>query len=91
MSGDIEPRNDYAVLQMGAENTADFSLTGDAISGAAGETATAELTFENNGPAWFGNPGSGDAVAEVRLVVPEGTKVTGVPSGCCPRTLGGGY
>ncbi|MEZ3179686.1 hypothetical protein KYY02_13630 [Streptomyces pimonensis] len=88
---DIDYQNDYAVLQIGAENTADFSVTGDAVSAAAGETATAELTFRNNGPAWFGNLGSGDPVAEVRLVVPEGTEVTGVPSGCFPRTLDGGY
>jgi hypothetical protein len=88
---DIDSDNDYQVLQIGAENTADFSVTGDTISGAPGETATAELTFENKGPAWFGNLGSGDPVAEVRLVVPEGTTVTGVPSGCYPRTLDGGY
>ncbi|MFG3241357.1 hypothetical protein [Streptomyces sp. NPDC048157] len=88
---DIDSENNYAVLQIGAENTADFSVTGDVISGAAGQTATAELTFKNNGPAWFGNLGSGDPAAEVRLIVPEGTTVTGVPSGCSPHTLGGGY
>ncbi|MBK3591903.1 MULTISPECIES: hypothetical protein [Streptomyces] len=88
---DIDRLNDYAVLQIGAENTADFSVTGDAVSGVAGETTTAELTFKNNGPAWFGNLGSGDPVAEVRLVVPEGVTITGVPSGCYPRTLDGRY
>lgn len=88
---DINSGNDYVALQIGVENTADFSVTGDSISGAAGETATAELTFKNNGPAWFAHLGSGDPVAKVRLIVPEGTKVTGVPSGCSPRTLAGGY
>ncbi|MGW3463491.1 hypothetical protein ACWDE9_29620 [Streptomyces olivaceoviridis] len=88
---DLDSENNYAVLQIGADSTADFSVTGDAISGAAGQTATAELTFKNNGPAWFGNLGSGDPVAEVRLIVPQGTTVTGVPSGCHPRTLSGGY
>ncbi|MEU1192771.1 hypothetical protein [Streptomyces sp. NPDC005859] len=88
---DIDAQNDYTALQIGAENTADFSVTGDAVSGAAGETATAELTFKNNGPAWFGHLGSGDPVAAVRLIVPAGTKVTGVPSGCVPHTLVGGY
>ncbi|MGW7164225.1 hypothetical protein ACWGH3_02715 [Streptomyces sp. NPDC054884] len=88
---DIDSGNDYVVLQIGAENTADFSVTGDAVSGAAGQTATAELTFKNNGSAWFGNLGSGDPVAEVRMVVPQGVKVTGVPSGCYPRTLDGRY
>lgn len=88
---DIDPQNDYTALQIGAENTADFSVTGDAISGAAGQTATAELTFKNNGPAWFGHLGSGDPVAAVRLIVPTGAKVTGVPTGCVPHTLAGGY
>ncbi|CAM5442514.1 hypothetical protein [Streptomyces canarius] len=88
---DLDSENDYAALQIGADSAADFSVTGDAISGAAGQTATAELTFKNNGPAWFGNLGSGDPVAEVRLIVPQGTTVTGVPSGCYPRTLSGGY
>lgn len=81
---DIDSGNDYVALQIGVENTADFSVTGDSISGAAGETATAELTFKNSGPAWFAHLGSGDPVAEVRLIVPEGTRVTGVPSGCSP-------
>ncbi|MFE2941472.1 hypothetical protein ACFXKG_20770 [Streptomyces sp. NPDC059255] len=88
---DIDSQNDYEILQIGVENTADFSVTGDAVSGAVGETVTAELTFKNNGPAWFGNLGSGDAAAQVRLIVPEGTTVTGVPSDCYPRTLDGGY
>lgn len=88
---DLDSRNDYTIAAINAENTADFSVTGDAVSGAAGETATAELTFKNNGPAWLGNLGSGDPVAEVRLIVPQGTTVTGVPSGCDPHTLTGGY
>ncbi|MFF7363208.1 hypothetical protein [Streptomyces sp. NPDC008125] len=88
---DIYSTNDYAALQIGAENDADFSVTGDAVSGAAGETVTADLTFENHGPAWFGTLGSGDPAAKVRLIVPEGTTVTGVPSGCSPRTLAGSY
>ncbi len=88
---DLDSENDYTILEIGADNTADFSVTGDTISGAAGETVTAELTFKNNGPAWFGQLGSGDPVAKVRLIVPQGAKVTGVPSGCSPRTLVGGY
>ncbi|GAA2343658.1 hypothetical protein OKJ48_13720 [Streptomyces kunmingensis] len=88
---DIDSENDYTAIQIGARNTADYSVTGDAVAGAAGETVTAELTFKNNGPAWFGNLGSGDAVADVRLIVPEGSTVTGVPSGCIPHTLTGTY
>ncbi|MGW2621021.1 hypothetical protein [Streptomyces sp. NPDC001500] len=88
---DLASENNYVALQVGAHNAADFSVSGDAVSGAAGRTATAEITFKNNGPAWFGNLGSGDPVAVVRLIVPEGARVTGVPSGCRPRTLAGGY
>ncbi|WP_326700976.1 CalY family protein [Streptomyces sp. NBC_01754] len=88
---DIDSQNNYAALQIGVGNTADFAVTGDSVSAAAGETATAELSFKNNGPAWFGNLGSGEPVAEVRLIVPEGTTITGVPSGCYPRALDGGY
>ncbi|GGS63872.1 hypothetical protein AB0E75_24895 [Streptomyces griseoviridis] len=88
---DIDSENDYTALPIRAENTADFSVTGDTVSGAAGETATAELTFTNNGPGWLGNIGSGDPVAKVRLIVPQGTTVTGVPSDCSPRTLAGTY
>ncbi|MFE4059185.1 hypothetical protein ACFXP3_23290 [Streptomyces sp. NPDC059096] len=88
---DIDTQNDYRTFQIAAENTADFSVTGDTVSGAAGETVTAEVTFKNNGPAWLGNLGSGDPVAVARLIVPEGATVTGVPDGCSARTLDGGY
>ncbi|MFF2525280.1 COG1361 family protein [Streptomyces liangshanensis] len=86
---DIDHANDYTVVQIHAKNTADFSVAGDTLSAAAGGTATARLTFVNNGPAWIGDLVSGDPVARVRLIVPEGTSVTGVPSGCYPRTLDG--
>ncbi|MFF1448523.1 hypothetical protein ACFVYF_10265 [Streptomyces sp. NPDC058274] len=88
---DLSGDDNYLALQIGADNAADFSVTGAAVTGAAGETVTAPLTFKNNGPAWLGNLGSGDPVAVVRLIVPDGTTVTGVPSGCAPHTLGGGY
>ncbi|GHA07524.1 hypothetical protein GCM10010372_03520 [Streptomyces tauricus] len=71
---------------IGADNTADFSVTGDAISGAAGETVTAELPFKDNGPAWFGHLGSGDPLVRVRLIVPQGAKVTGMRSGARSRS-----
>ncbi|WP_128375085.1 hypothetical protein [Streptomyces cavernae] len=88
---DISDDDNYVVAGFAVDNTADFAVTGAAVSGAAGTTVTAPLTFKNNGPGWLGNLGSGEAVAVVRLIVPQGTTVTGVPSGCEPRTLGGGY
>lgn len=88
---DIDSENDYTALEILVDNVADFSVSGDAISGAPDETVTADLTFENKGPAWFGNLGSGEPAVDVRLIVPEGVKVVGVPSGCRPHTLEGGY
>lgn len=88
---DLASRDNYAALQIGTDNTADFSVTGAAVTGTAGQTVTAPLTFKNNGPAWFANLGSGDPAAKVRLLVPTGTTVTGVPADCVPHTLTGGY
>ena len=88
---DLGGYDDYVVVQIGADNTADFSVTGAAVAGAPGETVTAPLTFKNSGPGWLGNLSSGDPVAAVRLIVPPGTTVTGAPEDCAPRTLTGGY
>ncbi|WP_329367126.1 hypothetical protein [Streptomyces sp. NBC_01483] len=52
---------------------------------------TAPLTFKNNDPAWFANLGPGDPAAKVRLIVPTGTTVTGVPVDCDRHTLTDGY
>ncbi|MGW2292337.1 hypothetical protein [Streptomyces phaeochromogenes] len=88
---DLWNDDNYVALQIGAANTADFAVRGAEVSGAAGDTVAAGITFRNKGPAWVGNLGSGDPVAGVDLRVPEGTTVTGVPSGCFPRTLDGGH
>lgn len=88
---DVWDDDNYVALQIGAANTADFAVRGAAVSGAAGDTVTARIAFRNKGPAWVGNLGSGEPVASVDLRVPEGTTVTGVPSGCYPLTLDGGY
>lgn len=90
-AADLVSRDNFAAAQIGADNTADFSVIGDEVSGAAGQTVTTRLTFKNNGPAWFGNLGSGAPAAYVRLIVPSGTTVTAAPTECRPRTLSGGY
>ncbi|MFH9616857.1 hypothetical protein [Streptomyces pratensis] len=64
------------------ENTADFAVQGDVVTGAAGETVTATIGFRNHGPAWFANIGNGDAVATVTLTVPEGATVVSAPENC---------
>ncbi|WP_097900077.1 hypothetical protein [Streptomyces sp. b94] len=88
---DIDEGNNYRILAVDAVNTADFAVRGSKVSGAAGETVKAALTFRNKGPAWIGNLGSGDAVALVDFTVPEGVTVTRAPAACDPRTLDGGY
>ncbi|MCQ4213480.1 hypothetical protein [Streptomyces longispororuber] len=88
---DIDDQDNYVVQSVRAANTADFAVRGADVTAAAGETVTAELRFENKGPAWFGNLGSGDPAAVVEFRVPQGTTVTGAPTDCRPRTLTGGY
>lgn len=88
---DLWDEDNYVSMQIGAANTADFAVRGAAVSGAAGDTVTAAPAFRNKGPAWVGNIGSGEPVARVDLIVPQGTTVTGVPSDCHPLTLSGGY
>jgi hypothetical protein len=87
----LSPEGHGAVASIGVRNTADFAVRGAKVSGAAGETVKAELTFRNRGPAWIANLGSGDPVAAVDVTVPRGATVTGVPEGCQPRTLDGDW
>ncbi|MFF8832466.1 hypothetical protein [Streptomyces sp. NPDC015131] len=88
---DLAPETNGAVAAVAAVNTADFAVRGTRVSGAAGETVTATLTFRNRGPAWIANLGSGDPVGLVDFVVPQGATVTGVPENCSGRTLSGGW
>ncbi|MET9802625.1 hypothetical protein [Streptomyces sp. NPDC006368] len=86
---DLEPSDNGALVGVKAANTADFAVRGARVSGAAGQTVQAALTFRNRGPAWVANLGSGDPVAGVDLVVPKGATVTAVPENCEARTLDG--
>ncbi|MGW0791611.1 hypothetical protein ACWD04_26135 [Streptomyces sp. NPDC002911] len=79
---DQNPEGDYAIMPVTAENTADFAVQGDEVTGAAGETVTATIGFRNHGPAWFANTGSGEAVGTVTLVVPKGATVVSAPENC---------
>lgn len=88
---DIDSEDNYVAQEVLVDNTADFAVSGADVTGGAGETVTAEVRYQNNGPAWFGNLGSGDPAAVVEFRVPQGTTVTGAPAECRPRTLTGGY
>lgn len=82
---DLASEDNYVALGITADSTADFTVRGADVTGAAGETVTAELRFRNKGPGWFGNLGSGDPAGVIDFTVPEGTTVNGVPSGCFPQ------
>ncbi|GAA3310325.1 hypothetical protein GCM10020295_77120 [Streptomyces cinereospinus] len=69
---DVSPSDNGTVAEVKAVNTADFAVRGARVSGAAGETVRAALTFRNRGPAWIANLGSGDPVGVVDFTVPPG-------------------
>lgn len=66
-----------------AENTADFALTGSKAKGKAGATVDAKVTFANKGPAWARNDVYGP-IGVFDVGIPKGTKVTKVPEFCEP-------
>ncbi|OAH11302.1 COG1361 family protein [Streptomyces jeddahensis] len=79
---DQNPEDNFTSTSVTAENTADFAVQGDEVTGAAGERVTATIGFRNRGPAWFANIGSGDPVGTVTLAVPEGATVVSAPENC---------
>ncbi|MFJ6561549.1 hypothetical protein ACIQMV_17085 [Streptomyces sp. NPDC091412] len=79
---DQNPEDNFTSTPITAENTADFAVRGDSVTGAAGEKVTATIGFRNLGPAWFANIGSGDPVGTVTLAVPAGTTVVSAPENC---------
>lgn len=73
-----------------AENTADFALTGSKVRGAAGRTVDAKVTFANKGPAWARNDVYGP-IGVFEVGIPEGTKVAKVPEFCEPAEAAATY
>ena len=88
---DIDEDNNYTLLAVNADNTADFAVTGARVQGKAGDSVTASVGLVNHGPGWIANLGSGDPVAVVDFRVPEGTTATGIPAACRPRGLNDEY
>jgi hypothetical protein len=90
--GDVEDgksENNYAVHQFTVDNQADLAVLGDRVHAAAGARVTATVTFVDQGPGWFANMGSGEAVGTIGVAVPPGTTVVSVPEGC--RAWGSAY
>ncbi|MET4923784.1 peptidase [Streptomyces sp. PSRA5] len=73
-----------------AENTADFALTGSKVKGTAGRTVNAKVTFANKGPAWARNDVYGP-IGVFDVGIPKGTKVTKVPEFCEPAEAAATY
>ncbi|GAA4914710.1 hypothetical protein ACFPM3_22600 [Streptomyces coeruleoprunus] len=88
---DLSPSDNGESVGVRAVNTADFQVKGAEVTGAAGETVTAALTFRNKGPAWVANLGSGEPVGVLDFVVPRGATVVEVPENCSGRTLDGDW
>ncbi|MFF8271092.1 peptidase [Streptomyces sp. NPDC016562] len=81
-SVDLDPWNNLQEFDFATRNTADLVATATSPKGKEGETVRAEFGFRNNGPAWVAYLRSGEAVARTDIVIPAGTKVTKVPTGC---------
>ncbi len=79
---DLDSSDNSRSWHIDADNTADFSVRGTEVSGAAGDTVTAAFHFINSGPAWVGNVSSGDPVTAIDFYLPEGTTATSVPNTC---------
>ena len=57
----------------------DLAAIGATVSGAAGDTVTANIGVRNNGPATVDRSRAGEAAAMAVITIPDGTKVTGAP------------
>ncbi|MDN5383228.1 hypothetical protein QEP66_14220 [Streptomyces sp. LB8] len=79
---DRHPEDNVSSALITAENTADFTVRGDEVTGAAGEKVTATIEFRNQGPAWSANIGTGDPVGTITVTAPAGTTVVSAPESC---------
>lgn len=90
-SSDLNPGDNQQEIDFSTANTADFAAYGDTAAGLPGSTVGADIGFRNDGPAWIGNPRSGEPVATVDFTVPEGASVTAWPGSCRGVTADGQY
>ncbi|MFF8384963.1 COG1361 family protein [Streptomyces kanasensis] len=88
---DLEPSDNGLYTAVRVANTSDFSVRGADLTAAAGQTVTADVTFRNDGPGWVANLRSGEPVAAVDFVVPQGATVTSAPENCQGRTASGDW
>jgi hypothetical protein len=78
---------DAAIVDVTADNTADFQVTGALLRGKVGLTVPLTVKFTNAGPGWVLRD-IGVSPADVRIKIPAGTAVVKA-SGYC-KSLGSG-
>ncbi|WP_369258737.1 hypothetical protein [Streptomyces sp. R35] len=83
------PDWDAADVEITADNTADFQVTGGKLTGRVGDTVSLNAKFTNAGPGWVLKPG-GHSVSKVLIDMPAGTTVTKA-SGYCTKVGSGSY
>ncbi|AZM48160.1 hypothetical protein DMB38_22340 [Streptomyces sp. WAC 06738] len=86
---DADTGDNFATVEVAAENTADFRVRRAELTGAAGQTIPLDLVMRNRGPATIANLGSGEPVALIDFRVPPGTSATAVPKRCAAMTRDG--
>lgn len=85
----------YVDIDLPRHGPSDFALTGDSLKGAAGDTVTAKVGFQN-GPTWVSALRSGGEPLHYEVKAPEGASIVKTPSGCfhvdeLPESGGAGY
>lgn len=74
----------YFTTYVDTDNHADFTVTGDTVTGERGGHATLRATVTNLGPALVEDLDDSEAALWVSVKLPTGTKATKVPQGCNP-------
>lgn len=72
----------YAELEVSADNSADFSALGQWAPAAGGRTGTLTVGMLNSGPGSVFDRSGGESMPSVRLVLPKGVTATKVPEKC---------
>jgi hypothetical protein len=80
---------DDAEVQVTADNTADFKVSGADLKGKVGDTVDLSVKFTNAGPGWVLRDRD-VAATKVRVTMPEGATVTKA-HGFCDKVTAGTY
>lgn len=87
-AGDLNPQDNYAELEVRADNHAHYSAVGASVKVAKGATVPVTVGMRNNGPALVFDRSGGEGADYLRVTFPEGATATKVPDRC--RLVTGG-